>query len=83
MAEELCPVCGCMIAENAYEEDGKTYCCKPCASSSPCECGCCEAVEDSSEEQLPVIWSYSKTIKLRRGLDHFPYSEGAVARTAV
>jgi hypothetical protein len=50
VAEELCPVCGCVIAENAYEEDGKTYCCKPCASSSPCECGCCEAVNNTSEK---------------------------------
>ena len=50
MTEELCPVCGCAIGDGAYEKDGQTYCCEPCASSSPCECGCCTVAEDQPGE---------------------------------
>ena len=45
MAEQICPVCGCTIAEEAYEKAGVTYCCEPCATGGECECGCCEIVE--------------------------------------
>lgn len=50
MTEELCPVCGCSIGNNAYEKDGVSYCCEPCASGSPCECGCCKVVEKKTDE---------------------------------
>jgi hypothetical protein len=49
MAEQLCPVCGCTVVGDGYEEEGKTYCCETCASGSTdqCECGCCTITEDS------------------------------------
>lgn len=31
---EECENCGCEIYSGGYEEDGKTYCCKHCASST-------------------------------------------------
>ncbi|RJQ40706.1 MAG: metallothionein [Dehalococcoidia bacterium] len=45
MVEQLCPVCGCQIGEDAYEEGGTLYCCVPCATEGQCECGCCEEEE--------------------------------------
>ena len=50
MAEQqLCPVCGCAIADDAYEKEGVTYCCEPCATGGTCECGCCEVEEEEEE----------------------------------
>jgi hypothetical protein len=51
MTEQLCPACGCHIAGDAYEKDGVLYCWQPCATSSQCECGCCEAAEDEDEQE--------------------------------
>ncbi len=48
MAELTCPECGCSVRVDAYEVGGITYCCKPCATSGGCECGCCET-GDSKE----------------------------------
>ncbi len=45
MVEQICPECGCRIGVDAHEKDGALYCCQPCATSSQCECGCCEVVE--------------------------------------
>jgi len=39
--KQICPVCGCAIGSNAYEKEGVTYCCEPCATNGVCECGCC------------------------------------------
>jgi hypothetical protein len=49
MMEQLCPVCGCAIVDEGYEKEGVLYCCEPCASGGPCECGCCEVVEEEEE----------------------------------
>ena len=49
MAEELCPVCGCVVADDAYEEEGVMYCCEPCATGGECVCGCCEITEEEEE----------------------------------
>jgi hypothetical protein len=46
MAEQLCPVCGCVISDKAYEKEGVKYCCEPCATGGQCECGCCSIVEE-------------------------------------
>ena len=51
MAEQICPACGCSVVGAGHEKDGVTYCCEPCATSSPCACGCCSAVEGSSENK--------------------------------
>ena len=52
MPEEKCPGCGCEIGENAWEKDGKTYCCQPCADEESCICGCCdESVLDEAEDK--------------------------------
>jgi hypothetical protein len=50
MAEQICPVCGCHIAGSGYESEGMVYCCEPCASSSPCECGCCTVHEEPEDK---------------------------------
>ncbi len=57
MEDFICPECDCFIGTNAYTKEGVVYCCKPCATVSECECGCCERVdteqvkeEDTSEE---------------------------------
>ena len=44
--QQLCPVCGCQIAEDAYDKDGVLYCCQPCAEAGQCECGCCGVAEE-------------------------------------
>ncbi len=49
MAEQICPVCGCTVATDAYEKEGVSYCCEPCATGTECECGCCEIVEEKEE----------------------------------
>lgn len=41
MAEQICPTCGCLIANEGYETGGVTFCCEPCAKGEPCGCGCC------------------------------------------
>lgn len=51
MEKQICPACGCYIDTDAYEEDGVLYCCKPCANSGQCECGCCEVVESEQEQR--------------------------------
>ena len=52
MVEQLCPVCGCTIGDKAHEKGGVTYCCEPCSiEGAQCSCGCCEIVEEKSEEQ--------------------------------
>jgi len=50
MTEQLCPVCGCQIVGDGYEQDDVLHCCQPCATSGQCECGCCESVEDEDEQ---------------------------------
>jgi hypothetical protein len=45
--QQVCPVCGCPIGEDAYEENGLLYCCEPCATQGQCECGCCEVEEEA------------------------------------
>ncbi|MBI2870021.1 MAG: metallothionein [Chloroflexi bacterium] len=48
MAEQICPACGCVVSPgDAYEKEGVVYCCKPCAETSQCECGCCEVHEEA------------------------------------
>jgi hypothetical protein len=42
MAEQICPECGCEIAEEGFEKEGIVYCCEPCATSCECVCGCME-----------------------------------------
>ena len=49
MTEQICPTCGCAISDDAYEKEGVTYCCEPCATSERCECGCC-TIEEKEEE---------------------------------
>jgi len=39
--KQICPICGCAIGSSAYEKEGVTYCCEPCATKNVCECGCC------------------------------------------
>jgi len=51
MTEQLCPICGCQIVDAGYKKGGVLYCCKPCATGSQCQCGCCEAVEGTEEEE--------------------------------
>ena len=51
MAEQICPVCGCTIAGTGYETEGVVYCCEPCATSSPCECGCCTPIDEPEEKE--------------------------------
>ncbi len=51
MTELLCPVCGCSIAGGGYEKEGAAYCCKPCATGTACECGCCSVEEEPSGEE--------------------------------
>jgi hypothetical protein len=49
--EQLCPVCGCTIAEAGHEKEGVTYCCEPCATDSTvCDCGCCHHVEEAEQK---------------------------------
>ncbi len=40
--KQICPVCGCVVGSDAYNKDGVTYCCEPCATQNECECGCCK-----------------------------------------
>ena len=49
MAEQLCPVCGCTIGDEAYEEEGALYCCESCATGGQCACGCCTIVEEQEQ----------------------------------
>lgn len=51
MAEQICPTCGCHIAGTDHERDGMVYCCEPCATSNPCECGCCHVAEEHEEKK--------------------------------
>ena len=50
MEEQLCPVCGCSIVEDAHEKDGVKYCCEPCTTGNACECSCCAKVEEKQAE---------------------------------
>jgi len=45
MAKQLCPACGCTIVGAGYKKKGVIYCCEPCATGSPCVCGCCKVVD--------------------------------------
>ena len=49
MAEQLCPVCGCTIGDEAYEKEGVIYCCESCATGEQCDCGCCTVVEEQEQ----------------------------------
>lgn len=51
MAEQLCPVCGCIIIpDKAYGKEQIMYCCEPCATGvGQCECGCCTVVEEQEQ----------------------------------
>ncbi|MDD4858591.1 MAG: hypothetical protein PHR56_00060 [Dehalococcoidales bacterium] len=49
MAEQICPTCGCSVGADSYVKQGVKYCCKPCAASSQCQCGCCEAIKPEDE----------------------------------
>jgi len=50
MVEQICPVCGCTIGDEAYEKEGVKYCCEPCAAGEgQCECGCCTIVKEKPE----------------------------------
>ncbi len=51
MVEQLCPVCGCSVSDEAHEKGGAVYCCEPCATGSVCECGCCAVVKEKPEEK--------------------------------
>lgn len=51
MTKQLCPICGCHLAGDAYEKGGVLYCCKPCATGGQCECGCCKVVEGAQEQR--------------------------------
>ncbi len=51
MAEQLCPACGCTIAGSGYQSGGVIYCCEPCASGDPCECGCCTPIDEPEEKK--------------------------------
>jgi hypothetical protein len=51
MAEQICPVCGCTIAEEGYQKEGVMYCCEPYATGGQCECGCCTVVEEEPEAE--------------------------------
>ena len=51
MTEQICPVCGCSIGDEAHEKDGVKYCCEPCATPvGQCDCGCCTLVEDQDKK---------------------------------
>ena len=51
MTEQICPVCGCSIGDEAYEKDGLKYCCEPCADQvGQCGCGCCLLVENKDKK---------------------------------
>ncbi len=49
MAEQICPACGCAITGEGHAKEGVLYCCKPCATSGQCECGCCGIVEEEKK----------------------------------
>lgn len=49
MAEQVCPVCGCIITGGGYEKEGTVYCCEPCATGGTCACGCGTVVEKKAE----------------------------------
>jgi len=50
MVEQICPVCGCSVADEAYEKEGLKFCCEPCATTAgQCDCGCCTIVEEKQE----------------------------------
>ncbi len=51
MAEQICPTCGCVIVDKAYEKEGALYCCEPCATAGQCGCGCCTIVEEKQEQK--------------------------------
>jgi len=47
MAEQTCPVCGCVIVGRDYGKRGIRYCCASCViGSGPCEYGCCQPAEE-------------------------------------
>lgn len=51
MAEELCPVCGCILDPGeSCEREGVVYCCESCATGEgDCECGCLIKPEDQAQ----------------------------------
>ena len=51
MAEQVCPVCRCIITEDGYELEGIMYCCEPCATGGQCVCGCCDVVDEGEHQQ--------------------------------
>ena len=52
MTEQLCPVCGCTVANADFNKDDVIYCCEPCASgkSSRGDSGCCTISEESEQK---------------------------------
>jgi len=48
--KQICPTCGCVIGSNAYEKEGATYCCEPCATNNPCKCGCCTETKTTKKQ---------------------------------
>ncbi len=51
MAEQICPACGCAVVGTGYEKESVVYCGEPCASSGPCECGCCAPAGELEEKK--------------------------------
>jgi hypothetical protein len=51
MAKQICPACGCQITGGGYKKEGVTYCCKPCAEQTQCQCGCCEPMEEKKSKK--------------------------------
>ena len=51
MSEKLCPACGCVIGEDAYEEEGVVYCCELCAGELACDCGCYVILDEDLYEE--------------------------------
>lgn len=49
MSEQLCPVCGCHVAVDAFNRDGVVYCCEACATGGECDCGCCKVAEEQDK----------------------------------
>ena len=51
MAEQICPTCGCLIANEGYETGGVVFCCEPCAKGEPCGCGAPASESGLDEEE--------------------------------
>ena len=51
MAEQICPVCGCVVTDKAYEKGGVLYYCEPYTTGGQCQYGCCTIVEEKQEQE--------------------------------